>query len=846
MAAPYSRIKIKTVANTSFIALPLAKPEYFGKVKKFNLRIKWGDGRTNVYLNDYDHDFLDWNRDYDTSGTPSNQVPQADSIVVPFHSYESPGQYTIEIFGGFDDSHGADNNDDQTTLKFAFAAAEDRMELSEGEGENKVITRLCAGTPDKIEEIFGIGNPKNPRGDLFIHGQGDFEDFTNLKKISCSLKLLKSIKSSSDDGVISYSDNNLAKVCFINTFKNTESLEETTQIQRLLSGSPQVINMEGCFDNSAYNGFLAWNTSEVKNFNRTFRKSKNTITNNFNTSAAESIDYMFEDSYSGRAFKIFKKLYKGEESAGASFWKLVLADDSENTLWSNDGSVTIGSTVEEPTASVRLVTAANGRTKNDFYIGDAAIMDPISPDAFVDPSKSNDFYTNAKLHFWTSSTSGGAYAKQEVTNLDFNSSGMIINNANFLIGEWTSVKSAVGTFKDHKKLDPNLLRRAFSKNKDYPIETLEACFEGTNFMKSRRNFKLRFSYAKPKSLSKYIRNSRNAFDIRFIDTSRLEDVSHLCEDTDYDQNIPFNFENVTDASYAFAGCTGNPYLHSAFKKRGNDGKNFKLINVEGMFEGSSGWSGQSWPWKHMKPTSLERTFKDCDFDGELTLGDTKDCTSLNSTFNNSSFTSTKTNITTWNVSNVEDASYCFKSNNGEWNLASWFSGGKDCKIKNVTGFFESSKNKTVCNGWATVFSKTVVSANAMFKNNKEINFDDIVKIFRNTSKNSVLENIDEIFRGIKIKAGEPDSDQKRFLKQWYLAKPECNQHINVFKGVAFGGQTSYGNCRFKSYESNENQVVEPVYQKKNLYSSSSVVYRTICSRKIEHQGEYDTVFMKVG
>ena len=411
------------------------------------------------------------------------------------------------------------------------------------------------------------------------------------------------------------------------------------------------------------------------------------------------------------------------------------------------------------------------------------------------------------------------------------------------------VVSAVGTFKDHKKLDPDLLKKAFAADKEYPIETLEACFEGTNFWKSRRNYALRWARAKPKSLSRYIRNSRNAFDISRIDTSRLENVSHVCEDTDYNLGINFNFENVTDASYAFAGCTGNPKLTEAFWRRGPLRRyNFKPINAEAMFEGSTGWSGQNWDWRHMKPTSLERTFKDCDFNGRFSGINTSNCTSLNSTFKNSSFTSTDTNITKWNVKNVEDASYCFELNQGEWDLSLWFKPEKrkNFKIKNVTGFFESSKNKTVCNGWAATFAKTVVSASAMFKNNTAIKFNDIYKILTNTRKNSKIEDIDEMFRGIKLETGEPTGSQKFEMKKWHLAKPECNQHINVFRGVGITIPTvTYGRCRFKSHESRDNIVEDPIYEKKNLYAHSEVVYRTLCSREMGQQGEYDTVFMKV-
>ena len=78
-------------------------------------------------------------------------------------------------------------------------------------------------------------------------------------------------------------------------------------------------------------------------------------------------------------------------------------------------------------------------------------------------------------------------------------------------------------------------------------------------------------------------------------------------------------------------------------------------------------------------------------------------------------------------------------------------------------------------------NKAVVSARAMFKNNKAVNFDDIVQIFRNTTDApAVIEEIDSIFEGISL-PGAVSDNARRFLKQWKLAKTDCDQHIDVFK-----------------------------------------------------------------
>ena len=53
------------------------------------------------------------------------------------------------------------------------------------------------------------------------------------------------------------------------------------------------------------------------------------------------------------------------------------------------------------------------------------------------------------------------------------------------------------------------------------------------------------------------------------------------------------------------------YMH--YLRKIGDSRTFQPINVEGMFEGSSGWSGQDWPWRHMHPTSWEKNIQELRF-----------------------------------------------------------------------------------------------------------------------------------------------------------------------------------------------------------------------------------------
>ena len=131
---------------------------------------------------------------------------------------------------------------------------------------------------------------------------------------------------------------------------------------------------KGIFDNCSYDDFLgSWDTSLCENWNKAFSNTKFTEKVILNMDAAKSLDYTFENSYVGRVFKIKQSFYKGDaavkcKSKGGATFKFVIADSGGNTLWSHDGSSTVGSAVAEPSSSIRLVTkAGNGKTKDDFF-----------------------------------------------------------------------------------------------------------------------------------------------------------------------------------------------------------------------------------------------------------------------------------------------------------------------------------------------------------------------------------------------------------------------------------------------------------------------------------------------
>jgi len=839
--APYSRIIIKTVDNTDYISIPFGKPEYFGSSKKFNFRITWGDGKITNLKNNYNYKDVSWDRNYDSSGRPQNPAPQSDTALTITHKYETAGQYDIEVRGGFDNSmddqgNSLNNNDNQLTLKLCFAKSSDRMS--------------CRGTPEVIEEINGIGGAH--RGEIYVHGQGDFEDFINLKEINCGIRLLTSANPKSN---LLY-DGGAGKVAFINTFKNCEKigLGKKNRIRTLPQGDAKIIDMEGCFDNCGYNGFLPWDTSLVTNWKRAFRKSKNHAKIAFDFSAAENLDYALEDSYAGRAYRLPVTVNKGGSGIVDAKWKFVLAKQTDNiAIWSNDGSTLPGDPGgKQPQGSI--VGKTNDSGNFNVNLGDINLMECIDPDSYLDQETENDFI-NLRLHSWCSTDGGSSFQKISNKNLNLNVIGTLKLESDFLFGDLRNVVSMVGTFKDHKKFDANLLRRCFTSNVVYKLEDMEACFEGVDFLKLRNSndngtrFRLRLTNAKPISIKSYIRNSKNAFDIRYMDGSRITNISHFVQNTDYNQTISFDMQKVTDTSYAFAGCTGNPYIRTLWLLRSGDGKNFANINCEGMFEGSSNWDTDL-PWKHLKPTSTERMFNNCssDFKSSMGFGTFDNCTTIRAMFRNSGVKAIG-NLAALSLKNVVDASYAFKGTQNDVSVNRWFSNPNiEHKIENIDGMFEGSVNTTITNLWAEVISKTVKSARAVFKNNRAVPLDNIVKTFRNTSQDNVVEQIDEFFRGILLKTGEFNTDQRRFIRQWHVNN-KCENQFNVLKAVSFGGPATYSSCRYKNYESDDQIVIEPEYEEVNLYQKSEVTYDHICEDQLIDEVSIpeglDTVFMAI-
>ena len=66
--------------------------------------------------------------------------------------------------------------------------------------------------------------------------------------------------------------------------------------------------------------------------------------------------------------------------------------------------------------------------------------------------------------------------------------------------------------------------------------------------------------------------------------------------------------------------------------------------------------------------------------------------------------------------------------------------------------------------------------------------------------------------------------------------------------IPFNGVTTANNCKLKNFETSKNDsTISPIsYEAKKEYTLSEILYLTLCPAKPPFEGEYDTVFMKVG
>jgi len=247
-----NNLVFKTVDNTDFVAIPLGKPKYFNG-DSFLIWVNWGDGSTAEVIDSYDHDSVAWDRQ---NGT----LPEGECVTI-WKKYEFPGQYSIRIEGGF--GQAADVVQDpfllaNGTLSISKFRKGHNLELCLADSRER---GQCA-TPEAFEELSMVRT--------FIHGQGDFEGFKYLKKLTGQqvLRLTSNyVDSNYEDGYIPYENASIAYdpdgVCFfVNTFKNCQSLESFDSSINWNPGTEYTINQKVYYNGITWKA-VAVNTGET-------------------------------------------------------------------------------------------------------------------------------------------------------------------------------------------------------------------------------------------------------------------------------------------------------------------------------------------------------------------------------------------------------------------------------------------------------------------------------------------------------------------------------------------------------------------------------------------------------
>lgn len=246
-----NNLVFKTVNGTDFVGIPLGKPKYFNG-DSFLIWVNWGDGSAPEVIDSYNHDSVAWDRQ---NGT----LPEGECVTI-WKKYEFPGQYSIRIEGGF--GQQADVVQDpfllpNGALSISKFRQNHNLELCLADSRER---GQCA-TPEAFEELSMVRT--------FIHGQGDFEGFKYLKKLTGLqvVRLTSKYTSGTEDGYTPYENASIAYdpdgVCFfVNTFKNCQSLESFDSSIDWNADTEYAINQKAYYAGKTWKAVAA-NTGEI-------------------------------------------------------------------------------------------------------------------------------------------------------------------------------------------------------------------------------------------------------------------------------------------------------------------------------------------------------------------------------------------------------------------------------------------------------------------------------------------------------------------------------------------------------------------------------------------------------
>jgi len=244
-------IDCTTSGSGEEVGLPLGPASYFGG-GALNLKIYWGEtkGRYTLYT-DNSYEIFQKHKGEDDESIDSGSMTTSGHWA-PTHTYETSGTYKIKVYGGYGG-------------KIAFSQTSEHD--TDGVASINDL-RHSDATPEAFTKIRYAGG-------LYIHGQGDFNGFTNLG-VAGKLKQATMLKSNDPSDAIIDSASNGATLFMDHTFKDCENLRYKTAGKIGIKMGDSIRSAQGTFMGSNFNGNLSkWNLNKVTSIKNLFKDAVN-------------------------------------------------------------------------------------------------------------------------------------------------------------------------------------------------------------------------------------------------------------------------------------------------------------------------------------------------------------------------------------------------------------------------------------------------------------------------------------------------------------------------------------------------------------------------------------------
>ena len=760
-------MKIKT-ATTKYAAIPLCSGSLFNTAN-MNISVNWGDGTTQTITSPLDQS-IELIKDTENGQVICNLIK---------HSYKQESEYTIEITGGFGSGSSA---------KIAFAQ---RCKKNNGVAED-INADFSKASLSKITEISELSG-------FYIHGQGDFKDFSSLQSIGSGASSLLSADPTSE---IQISTSNSAKICMDKTFEGCSSLTSISFVPGQNSNNNQPIqSMQYTFKSSSYNENIAnlnWDTSTCQSFKGMFESSTHfdqNINDWYMLNATDVSDMFKNTSYNKPLWKWFKKtdgvsysikntsgMFEGNSSFAQSLngWDVSTVENCSNMFKDTTYNKPLSRWETDSMKNLSGMFEGNSSFDQSLNNWGASTFEDTS-NMFKDTSY------NKPLGKWFKKQDGVSY------NIKY-LSGMFKGNAQFNqnISSWdtSTCQTFKGMFESSTNFDKNINDWNMLNATD-----VSDMFKNTSYDKPLSKwFKKQngVSYSIKDVSGMFEGNSSFAQSLNDWDVSTIENCSNMFKDTTYNKpmwrwetdsmkNLSGMFEgntafkqNIGNWDSSTFEDTSNMFKNAAYDKpmwkwfKPSSNKTYSIKNVSGMFEGNTEFKQNINSWDTRGIEDSSRLFKDTAYNKPMwkwfsDIAGTKAGWSdtnyvikdVSSMFEGN--TAFKQNVNGWKSLTFEDTSNMFKNAAYNQPLWKWFKPDPNntYSIKNVSGMFEGNTefNQNI-NSWDT---RTIEDISHMFKDshfNKPL-----WKWFRKKDDtNYSLKKMNGVFQGSKFSQNVTGSD----------------------------------------------------------------------------------------